>query len=498
MKMIRILILFLCTVLPATMFSQFHFTQGCQQAYELVFDLQFEQAKSILKKEEQKQATNLMVPLIENYMDFLAVFISEDENLFNQLQPKREQRLNRITLAPDDDPMKRLAMAGIQLQWAMVKLKFGQQVSAAWEIRRSFLLVSENMRLFPEHLPNRIAMGVLYSLVGSIPTNYQWIARLASMQGTVEEGSLMLQQAFNDCGISDSWKPLQSEVLFYLTYIEMNLRPDKSHAQNLLGYFPASEDLPHLLLYAQTNLLMHLGMNDEALILLNSRDNSKARIPLAFLDYMTGECYLRKLEPIEAAIYYRRFLNHFNGKNYRSDAIRKLAWTELLQGKNRSYKAEIIKISEAEIGLIDADKQALRELQSGKEPDKELLKARLLFDGGYYSRAAEHMLTLGLPEQMEIGRRVEYYYRFGRIRHEQKIIQEAIIFYGKTIDEGKSLPVFYAANSALKLGEIFESAGEKEKSEKYYQLCLQIMPDEYRTSIHLKAKAGLNRLRGPQ
>jgi len=118
-----------------------------------------------------------------------------------------------------------------------------------------------------------------------------------------------------------------------------------------------------------------------------------------------------------------------------------------------------------------------------------------LFDGGYYALAADHLLTLGRPEQMDVNRRVEYYYRFGRIRHEQLNIGEAIMFYDKTIDEGRNLPDFYAANASLKLGEIYESVGKKQQSEKYYSLCLKIMPEEYRTSIHLKAKAGLNRLR---
>jgi tetratricopeptide (TPR) repeat protein len=495
MKTIRKLVFILFATLPATLISQFNFTEGCQQAYNLVFDLQFDKAQSILKKEEQIQATNLMIPVIENYMDFLAVFISEDETLYNQMQSEKQHRLNRIALAPDNDPMKRLTLAGIQLQWAIVKLKFGQQVGAAWDFRRAFLLVSENNRLFPDHLPNRIAMGVLYSLVGSIPPNFQWIVRLASMRGTVDEGSLMLRQALKECGSSTSWKPLQAEILFYLTYIEMNLRPDKSHAQSLLRLFSPSEELPYLLLYAKSNLLMHLGRNDEALNLLNSRDNSKVRIPFAFLDYMTGECHLRKLEPVEAAIYYSRFLQQYRGKNYRADAIRKLAWSKLIQGDSRSYRDEISRISEAEIGQFDSDKQAHREWQSRRVPDKELLKARLLFDGGYYALAADHLLTLGRPEQMDVNRRVEYYYRFGRIRHEQLNIGEAIMFYDKTIDEGRNLPDFYAANASLKLGEIYESVGKKQQSEKYYSLCLKIMPEEYRTSIHLKAKAGLNRLR---
>jgi hypothetical protein len=43
-------------------------------------------------------------------------------------------------------------------------------------------------------------------------------------------------------------------------------------------------------------------------------------------------------------------------------------------------------------------------------------------------------------------------------------------------------------------GIIMEKLHETEKAKEYFQLTLSIKPDEYRSSLHQKAKAGLNRL----
>lgn len=498
MKSFRLFVLLLLTGSPAAIYSQFQFTETCSQAYNLVFDLQFGQATGVLEQEKQRDPSNLMIPLIENYIDFLTVFLSEDEAVFRNLSPNRQNRLRVLSQASDKDPMKRLAIAVVQLQWALAKIKFGQHLSAAWEIRSSFQLIAENIRLFPDHLPNRIAMGVLYALVGSVPTNYQWVVRLASMHGTVDSGSKMLRQVFDDCGNSEQWQPLQAEVLFYLSYIEINLRPDKTSANNLPALFDTYDNLPYLLIYAKANLLMHLGKNDAALTLLNSSNMSSSRFPFAFLEYLTAECYLRKLHVDSAEVHYRRFLDQSTGINYKADATRKVAWCKLLQGSEKDYKHVISEISEHYAGEVDADKQALREKKYGVVPYGKLLEARLLFDGGYYGEASQKLFSINNPNSFPNSRKVEYYYRLARIRHEQNKLSEAKDLYRTTVIEGRNLPEFYAANAALKLGEIFESTGELLLSEQYYTTCLTISPEEYRISIHLKAKAGLNRLKSKQ
>jgi len=45
---------------------------------------------------------------------------------------------------------------------------------------------------------------------------------------------------------------------------------------------------------------------------------------------------------------------------------------------------------------------------------------------------------------------------------------------------------------------IYENKGAYARADSAYHLCLSIKPREYKTSLHQKAKAGLNRLKKVQ
>ena len=54
---------------------------------------------------------------------------------------------------------------------------------------------------------------------------------------------------------------------------------------------------------------------------------------------------------------------------------------------------------------------------------------------------------------------------------------------------------FFACNSALQLGLISENQEYYEDAMKYFDVCLKMKPSIYRSQLHNKAKAGLNRIK---
>ena len=90
------------------------------------------------------------------------------------------------------------------------------------------------------------------------------------------------------------------------------------------------------------------------------------------------------LEP-DAAFYLERFVEQFKGKFYVKDVLQKLSWHYYLQGdqsKASHYRNQILSRGAT---ATDADQQALKEARSSKWPNKLLLQARLLNDGGISS-----------------------------------------------------------------------------------------------------------------
>jgi tetratricopeptide (TPR) repeat protein len=148
---------------------------------------------------------------------------------------------------------------------------------------------------------------------------------------------------------------------------------------------------------------------------------------------------------------------------------------------------------------VDEDKQADYEAENGVAPNMVLLRARLLFDGGYYNSALNELLNTPVKTAIKSKRDlVEYTYRLGRIYHESGNAAKAVENYQQTVARGKTEPFYYAAAAAYQMGLLYENKGAYSAADSAYQLCLSIRPREYKTSLHQKAKAGLNRLKTMQ
>jgi TolA-binding protein len=83
----------------------------------------------------------------------------------------------------------------------------------------------------------------------------------------------------------------------------------------------------------------------------------------------------------------------------------------------------------------------------------------------------------------------------GRITQMLKNYDKAIVYFIETVEKGKSSSNYYACNAALQLGIIYEDLKQNTAAKKYYNICLDLYPDDYSDIFHGKAKAGLLRMK---
>src|SRR4029077_18270803 len=117
----------------------------------------------------------------------------------------------------------------------------------------------------------------------------------------------------------------------------------------------------------------------------------------------------------DAALYLERFINEFKGKFYVKDILQKISWFYYLQGdqqKAKAYRSLILKKGSAD---PEADKQAMKEAKTDIWPNKFLLKARLLNDGGYHKEALQILDGKSSSDFLLTEEKVEFAYRLGRI-----------------------------------------------------------------------------------
>jgi tetratricopeptide (TPR) repeat protein len=145
---------------------------------------------------------------------------------------------------------------------------------------------------------------------------------------------------------------------------------------------------------------------------------------------------------------------------------------------------------------VDEDKEALKEANSGIRPHIGLLKARLLFDGGYLDQALMIMTQHASENWSRPRDRGEYTYRLARIYDEKKDVPKALQLYQQTIDHCRNETWYFAANSSLHMGYIYETRKEYAKARACFEQVMHYPNTEYKDSLDQKAKASLERIKG--
>lgn len=461
--------------------------------------MRFEDAKQSIGMEKKEKPSNKIPVYLDNYLDFLTLFIDENPEQFKKLNRNEYTRLKILEQADDHSPYYRFCLAQVRLQWAFIRLKFGEYIAAVSDIKRASDLLEKNQSQYPGFLLNYSGLAIIHTIAGLVPDQYKWLSNLLGFEGSVEQGTAELKLLATYNGNDEVIKMYQPEILFYLAFIEVNLKKDKSEALQILKLSEESAGMNEymknpLMVFSMASILMKNGFNDKAIELLAAHPDSRDRFPIHYLDYMMGLAKLNRLDP-DAGVYFSRFISSFHGLNYIKSAYQKLAWTYLIQGNAEKYNENITLIMDHGTAVVDEDKQALSEARKKEAPNITLLRARFLFDGGYYDRAIHELLDRTLKEFIFTKKDLlEYTYRMGRIYHETANFPKAFQYYNQTIKLGSGQPWYYAANAALQIGLINENAGNMRGAEKYYQLCLSMHYEEYKNSLSQKAKAGLKRV----
>ena len=179
---------------------------------------------------------------------------------------------------------------------------------------------------------------------------------------------------------------------------------------------------------------------------------------------------------------------------YIKDSYQKLAFYYYLKNDQANYH-NYLKLVRTQGAVTDEkDKQALKEANDIK-PDLDLLKARLYFDGGYYNNALTILKSKQANDFKIIRDKIEFFYRLGRTYDKINAYNEALTNYQKAISIGKNESYYYAANSALYSGELYEQKKDYKKAGDYFNMTLRMKDHAYQNSIDTQAKEGLKRIK---
>jgi tetratricopeptide (TPR) repeat protein len=465
-----------------------------QEAYRSATNFNFERCDSLLSRERRSNPKNIAPEYVSSYKDFLLVFITEEEQLFEDQKDRLSDRQKRMEEIPEESPWHKYAEAEVLIHTALTKLKFKEYFTAGYQLRKAYKLIEENCEVFPEFIPQYPAMGFFHAAISTIPENYMWIARLAGFEGTIEEGTAEMDKALKSARQHDNLRYLFGTSMTLRIIAALNFERNVQEAEDLIRKIDDSFNGP-LRTFLVANTLLYNDTPGDELEYLRTRDmEPEGTQPLHYLYYMRGISYLNKLELSPARADLTRFIDNYKGTSFRNSTWQKLAWINLLEGDEQGYRESISNAGTGPEPFTDEDKQAYREYELGEAPNPVLLRSRVLFDGRDYTGALNEIAGKPLEMFPSVRDKIELTYRFARISEMTGDHDKALKFYSKTISTGSSTRYYYAANSALHSGYIHESRGDTAKAIEKYRLCLKMRGHDYQNSIDQKAKAGLSRL----
>lgn len=473
--------------------KRFVFDSGCRQAYGQIMMMKTGEGQRLLEAEKKADPANLTPYFLDNYIDLFRLFFHEDPAEYQAALPHREKRLSLMKEGPKSSPYYLLTQAMIYAQWGLIKLKYEENLSAMWDFRRAYLLIRENRRKFPNFSPNKILLGSMQAIIGTVPSSYRWITRILGFtDGSVVGGLALLESYVNDT--TADGKLFHEEALFYYCYLKFYIAHEPDEVMRLIR--EEDLDVVNNALYAFMAANLALNNHDASygLQVLAHMKRGPGYLHMPVLNYEWGTLKLYHLELDDAIRYLGQFTSHFKGKFYLKDAYFKLAWAYYLRGDMAQAETCRRQVLSRGNQVVDADKVAVREAKKGTWPDTTILKARMLMNGGYFTGALAKLREKKIEDFTRLTDKIEYAYFLGRTYDELGRDDLALSLYDATIRAGADRPEYFAARAALQSAFIYEQRADTARALDYFHQCLDMDEEEYKSTLDQRAKAGINRL----
>jgi tetratricopeptide (TPR) repeat protein len=475
----------------------FKFDDTLDSIFHDILTLKLRSVIPRITKEKREHPYNLISYYLEDYIEFFHAFIDgKPKDIYGKYMERKEKRLEWLQQGGEGDPYTLYVQADIHLRWGMIYAYYQDNMEAFKSIKKASVLLEKNTKKFPNFLPNRRANGILHTMVGAIPGKYQWGATLAGLKGDVARGLTELEGVIN-YGKKYSAFEFNEEVQIIYGMLLLYMGNNDMHAWGVINTALLDYNQNPMAAYILANRSIKIGKSKNAILILDKYPRGEEYHYFPYLDIMTGMCKLYRLD-YKAETDFNNFLSKYRGVNGIKEAYHRLAWISLLKGDQSKYKYYMTLVEKKGEHNTSQDRTAMNEMEGAKEnviPNIYLLKARLLSDGGYYEKAYHEMESCKPKTLKTEEEKVEYCYRKGRIFQKMRKNDEALINYGETIKLGTKKPYYFACNAALQAGIIWQSRGDKDKAKSFYEKCLKEKPDQYKASLHTKARVKLAELK---
>jgi tetratricopeptide (TPR) repeat protein len=424
--------------------------------------------------------------LADNQEDFLFLILTDNPEYFEKFQTREGHRKKAIDNSTGEEKIKEYCRAELELQWSLLHWRFGDYVKSGFLLRKAYKRLEQIQSVHPDFVEVNKSLGLLHILLSAIPSEYDWIIKLFGFENNQARGLKELQRA------SLEHNNFQSESRLLMAYVNIFVL---NHEKEGLALIDQIRQESLLNAYAYLIICNKSGLNEQGLNeIYDDRWIYSPDYLRPSLSLLRGEFHLKKLEYQQAIFNLKNFLLTYNGRSFRDNARLKLFFAYFLNQEKKEAEKVLHSKYNSKSDFSTSDLYAQNVFSEGEYPDSTLLKARLLFDGGYYEKALNEISKYPIKSSIQMVWEYEYYYRLARIHQRLGNSENAVSAFKKCIETQGDKNYYFAPNACLQLGRIYRKQNNSEEALKYFEKALDYKKYPYRRSIEHQARAAINEI----
>lgn len=458
------------------------------RAYAEVLKMRPGVARAWLRPELARTPTAAAPLLVADCLEITELLVSQDATRYQATIDAQDQRLGILEKSEEAGALRAYARAEIRLHQAAAQVVFGHEVQGAWSLRQSYQQMQAVVQRFPQYLPARKTLGMMQFFIGSLPESYRWFLKLLGLPGNVETGLRNMRLA------ATQPNDFQLEARLILGVLEETYYKKPEAALQLVETLYRQQPDNLLLGYLLVSLHKKQHHTEAALAAYRACPGGPEYLALPYLHHMAADLLLYQGQYTASARANQQFLQHYRGQHYRKDAAFKLYLATWLSGDASAAETYRRQIGASGRTVLEEDNYAQRFFEEKLPLNRTLTRARLQIDGGYYREALRTLDSFQASRTTPLRDRLEEPYRRARAYQLLGHPDSARLYYARTIAQAGNAPYYFAPQSALQLGYLYQTEGQQNTARVYFKKALSYPRHEYKNSTDTKAKLALKEL----
>jgi tetratricopeptide (TPR) repeat protein len=451
-------------------------TQAHQRALQSIFQIS-DCVPQQLKQLELIDANNQANTYLHHYFDFIRFLTFEDSVDYKRLMDGSEAQLKNWKLS-DTSPLTYSFKANIYFHIGIAEAMRDKRWRSLKALIEGYELIQQASALFTDNSDLDKFNALFLILFDQMPDGLEWVSTILNIKGDVDKGFAELHQYVESVKNSPG---VYEEALLYESFAYLKFSSesaDYSKKLSLIDVIKASPPLTYL--SGSLMLKNHQPANNRysSIVYLASR------FPL--LNYLNGRMLLNQLND-SCLIEFDAFIRRYKGSTFKTDVKLRQCWWYRLNGLNAQAIDLYHEVHESKSGIGNADRQASHEMEFLFSTNLQLIKARLLFDGGKYNEALSVLVKDKDTILKDAKQAEEYYYRMARAYHAMGEFELAIENYRKVINEKTDSERYFSPQSALYVAQIYFKQNRFTLSSQFLDQCFELNNGEYKEDINREA-----------